>query len=51
MVDRQEEIRVQIVGGGDLLDKAGPGLALGHEQPCLSKACGLQFLLDPLRKA
>jgi hypothetical protein len=26
-------------------------LALGHEQPRLSKAFGLQLLLDPLRKA
>jgi hypothetical protein len=50
MVDRQEEIRVQIVGGGDTLDEAGPGLALGQEQPGLGKAFGLQFLLDPLRK-
>ena len=50
-MDRQEEIRVQIVGGGDTLDKAGPGLALGQEQPGLSKAFGLQFLLDPMRKA
>src|SRR6266576_3994556 len=51
MVDRQEEIRLQIVGGSDTLEEAGPGLALGHEQPGLGKACGLQFLLDPLRKA
>jgi hypothetical protein len=51
MVDRQEEIRVQIVGGGDSLDEAGPSLALGHEQLSLSKAFGLQLLLDPLRKA
>src|SRR5439155_24903716 len=46
-----EEIRLQIVGGGDTFDEAGPGLALAHEQPRLSKAFGLQLLLDPLRKA
>ena len=51
VVDRQEEIRVKIVGGGDTLDKAGPGLALGQEQLRLGKAFDLQFLLDPLRKA
>ncbi len=50
MVYRQEEIRVQIVGGGDTLEEAGPGLALGQEQPGFGKAFGLQFLLDPLRK-
>jgi hypothetical protein len=51
VVDRQEEIGVQIVGRGDALDQAGPGLALGHEQLGLSKAFGLQFLLDALCKA
>ena len=51
MVDRQEEIRVQIVGDGDTLEEAGPGLASCREQPGLGKAFGLQFLLDLPRKA
>jgi hypothetical protein len=31
MVDRQEEIRGQIVGGGDAPEEAGPRLALRQE--------------------
>src|SRR6516162_2213082 len=51
MVDRQEQIRVQAVGGGDTPEQAGSRLAPGHEQPRLGKTFTLQFLLDPLCKA
>jgi len=51
VVDRQEEISVQIVGCSDAFEEARLGLALGHEQSGFCKAFGLQFLLDPLRKA
>src|SRR5439155_14602200 len=51
MMDRQEEIRGQIVGGRDAFDEAAPGFALGQEQFGRSKAFGLQLLLDPLRMA
>src|SRR4030095_12533126 len=51
MVDRQEEIRGQIVGGGAAVYEAAPGLALVQEQSGLGKAFGPQLLLDPLRKA
>ena len=30
MMDRQEEVRRQIVGGSDAPDEAGPGIAFGH---------------------
>jgi hypothetical protein len=51
MMDRQQEIGGQIVGGGDTFDEAAPGLALGQQQSGLGKSFGLQLLLDPLRKA
>ena len=42
---------MQIVGCGDSLDEAALGSAPGKEHASLSKAFGLQFLLDPPRKA
>jgi hypothetical protein len=51
VVDRKKEVRAQIVRRGDTLGEAGPGLALGQQQPGLGKAFGLQSLFDPSCKA
>jgi hypothetical protein len=50
VVDRQEEIGLQVVGRGDTPDQAGSRIALGQQQFGLGKAFGFQLLLDPPRQ-
>jgi hypothetical protein len=43
MVDRQEEIRGQIVGGGDAFDEAAPGLPSVRSNLVLAKPSAFNF--------